>query len=754
MGGVAPDIIVNPLAFPSRMTIGMLVEMLTGKMVAAGSRVNITPLKKVFCLDSEDEERAQNTDLDSDSFEVDYKHGEEFKNNGDATPFNPHFSLHRVCSELKSLGFDGFGDEVMINGMTGEPMKCLIFTGVCFYQRLKHMVIDKVHARSRGGHNILTRQPKEGRKFGGGFRVGHMERDCFSADTPIALTEGVSLPLEQFNRLFNVWGWNGKGMVKSTQTNFKYKGKLPAFKMTLEDGRTITATKDHPFLTENGEWADLKDLKIGEDRLVCSVDLPIIDLKKDMKEINGYKVNFGNYEFDGAKYQKSMALARVVGLVTTDGHISKKCQKIDAYLGHLLDVETFTSDIELLTGKKPGYKMNMNTFLVKLPECLSSAIREMGVLQGAKVDQPACIPSFINNDTPLPIVREFLGGMFGGDGHAPCLSKHRNKRDLMKSVAISQTKHKNHLESLKKKLKTIKNLLQKCGVNGCTIQAPKRTTNAKQTNKDHYEIVLNIPLWSLIDFSKNIGFRYCVHKSQRLTAGVTYRRFREGVLAQRLAIVNRVDELTRYRKIKAQHPTQIIRTKKAISQAVKELSPILHPEAVPDKRTVNRLLTGKGNNIIRSTTFPTVENFLRKTGALKWFDDYGVTRNIDSLPVFYLKVLDIRPDGVKPMYDITVAKTESFLANGVVAHNCILAQGCPALARDRLMEQSDVYKAWVCKHCGIWGTVVNQGEGKPDDKFCRICETKDLVQIRLPYATKLLSQELAGMNIVPRILTS
>jgi len=80
---------------------------------------------------------------------------------GDATPFQKDFSLRTICDELKSMGINEFCDEQMINGLTGEPMKCLIFTGVCYYQRLKHMVIDKVHARSRGGRTRLTRQPRE-----------------------------------------------------------------------------------------------------------------------------------------------------------------------------------------------------------------------------------------------------------------------------------------------------------------------------------------------------------------------------------------------------------------------------------------------------------------------------------------------------------------------------------------------------------------------------------------------------------------
>ena len=105
------------------------------------------------------------------------------------------------------------------------------------------------------------------------------------------------------------------------------------------------------------------------------------------------------------------------------------------------------------------------------------------------------------------------------------------------------------------------------------------------------------------------------------------------------------------------------------------------------------------------------------------------------------------------MYDITVNKTESFLCNGVVSHNCLLSQGLPYFARDRLMDQSDGCHIHVCKHCGLWGTVVNRGRDKPPDMFCKHCGTKDLVLIKIPYPVKLLSQELAGMNIISRVLT-
>tara|TARA_B100000686_G_C16805214_1_gene989492 strand:- start:6714 stop:10157 length:3444 start_codon:yes stop_codon:yes gene_type:complete len=136
--GIIPDIIINPHAIPSRMTIAQLIECILGKACC------------------------------------------ETGNLGNGTPFDK-IDIEKISKVLTKYGHEKNGNEILYNGFTGEQMKTSIFIGPTYYQRLKHMSGDKIHSRSSGPIVTMTRQPAEGRSSHGGLRFGEMERDCMIA---------------------------------------------------------------------------------------------------------------------------------------------------------------------------------------------------------------------------------------------------------------------------------------------------------------------------------------------------------------------------------------------------------------------------------------------------------------------------------------------------------------------------------------------------------------------------------------------
>ncbi|RNC58276.1 putative DNA-directed RNA polymerase polypeptide [Trypanosoma cruzi] len=195
--GISPDMIMNPHGFPSRMTVGKLLELVSSKVSA---------LTGTF---------------------------------GDGTAFGGD-NAEDLGMHLLRNGFNYHGKDAFYSGITGEIMQAYVFFGPIYYQRLKHMVTDKMHARATGPRSMLTRQPTEGRSRSGGLRVGEMERDCMVGyGASNLLNERLLLSSDLFTvdtcRSCGFLGYCGYCPYCNTKNTVSHVNVPYAFKLLLQE---------------------------------------------------------------------------------------------------------------------------------------------------------------------------------------------------------------------------------------------------------------------------------------------------------------------------------------------------------------------------------------------------------------------------------------------------------------------------------------------------------------------------------------
>lgn len=687
--GMIPDLIMNPHAIPSRMTINQLLESASAKAAL---------------------------------------HQGKFRY---ATGFTHHSEniFDELCEELLQCGFQKSANERMVNGMTGEMLHANVFVGPTYYLRLKHLVSSKIHARNNGSVQTLCRQPLEGRSKDGGLRFGEMEKDAFRGDTAVSLICGLSVRIDQMKRKgFSVLSWSQQenGICSSVQTEYLEKGMRECYEVVLEDGRKIYPSIRHPFLTHENRWVRANDLVAGQSILKTSLQFPLMDIDQDIQSCQGWSLwNFTAVD-RVQNYLEALAFVRLTGYYyyTDDGEIPRNgllCVE------HILDVKACVEDIRRLCPDftyDGGIITDTGYYTIRLPHDL---VKNINTHIGTTTKEPT-LPEFVlKQDCPLPIVREFLGGLFGRNCHGPSLVNHREETrgqdSSLTSITFSRSTVSTPLPALHHFFQDLQQLLSRMGITNVTIQNSPDEQNI---------LTLHINVQDLISFSENIGLRYCLQESQRLQVAVSYQRLCENAARQHDWILNRVHEITIQ---KENHNDERVRpttsVKAALAQAVQELEqtePLIHSCAIPTMK-----------QIASSPSFPTAEEYLQTIGAFEWFLCHNPTkRHPNSLQTLNLRVLSVKSIGEYPVYDIQVDRTKSFVAEGVVAHNCMISHGVAAFLKERLFDMSDPFSVPVCCQCGF---TVNRHD------ICAKCSSTQTTMVEIPYACKLLFQELVAMGI-------
>jgi len=522
---------------------------------------------------------------------------------------------------------------------------------------------------------------------------------CFSGSTLVSMPNGLSRRIDSFcdQGLEKVLTFSNdnNGFTNSFSLGMESKGVKPTIKLTLYDGREIICTPDHKFKVKiNNEYVykEAKDLITMENE---NLDELIIgpEYTEDKFDDDEYvwSLNMNKYIFDMLNQinrEKSLAFARLLGYLHADGSLTKKKDENSyiarLFIGHMIDVNAILDDIELITGVRcKVFNDNQNTYFVNIPGNLAKEIASLdGMTIGRRSTQEASLPKFLTEENlPKSFAREFLGGYFGGDGHSPYLMKND-----FQTVHLSQSICEEFEESLVNKMNNIITLMSKLGVEA-NINRIRGTHKNNQSYINHPRIQVELATKSNLKFLENIGFRYCIQKSVRLSIAASYDRLCDSVRKQHNKIFNMVNQKMEHQRL---HGTTIYKNggKINLNVALEEA----RLECYQDEKPINQyysLLTKdlihnrrKGNRSNELTNFdykyfPTANQYLSSIGCENWFTkingkmNYIVKKGNDFIPYWNMKILSIKEHIPMEVFDIGVAQTHNFLAQGIAVSNCI-----------------------------------------------------------------------------------
>ena len=525
-----------------------------------------------------------------------------------------------------------------------------------------------------------------------GFVGADIAQLCIAAGTPVSMADGTSVAIESVQEGALVLARVGEQLVPRRVVKRIAKGSRACVELLFNDGRRLVCTPDHRILGADGEWVEAGQLKPAKVRVLSDGDGA--DMLPKIVFEGGALVSVGanfpltqsaaadaawrltavgsalGYVLDmDVRRQHALAFSRVLGY-----SLSSRCattDKVTMAFAHVMDARALLDDVELLTSVRPFIGAPTKTcsrYTVILPRALSRAIAAVGVHAGARAGAPFAVPAFIAADTcPVSLQREFLGGLFGGDGIAPAVQHGKGKKNVgggeLTDVRLVVSKLAHLVSQAAASLEqALLPLLARVGVDINGVAVVQRRASLKASRKrsskvvrdgealaaqQRYNAVLELGSASTTSFESSVGFRYSCHKQQRLAAGAQRRAVAELELTEAAHPANErwVHKIAQAEFVQNVRETQV--TELTIGQAMIELDSDL--ASAPESVSVN-----------------------------------GIKRDARGRPMLRAMLVAVREVGERECWDLTVTEGESFLASGVVVHNCSEA------ALQCIREQMDV----------------------------------------------------------------
>jgi len=496
---------------------------------------------------------------------------------------------------------------------------------------------------------------------------------CLSGDTNVFTSGGLSKRIDEFS-------FDGfEKVLTQSEDNFlsnsfslgmESKGIKKVLKLKLIDGREIICTPDHKIkVFDDGKYIWKESQYIEYDDKIVMGPQGTLDYKCE-KEKDWYLI-LKNYEFNmknDSNRQKSLALARILGYLYTDGNITKteKTECCQIQMGCLFDVNSITDDIEILTNKRPTFTENCNgqygySLNIRLPSSLTKMILEIeGIVIGRKTTQKYTFPTFLFDDNcPISIIREFLASCFGGDGWQPYING-----NVFSEIYFSKSVLLENQEFMIKEYEKIVKLIN-------IFDADAHISRIRENNDDRY-ISIYIKINSNKIFREKIGFRHCIQKTMRLEISSSYESYCNEIKKQHdnmFELVNNYidNEHMTYKNALEKAREEYYKDKKVLNNYYSLLS----LNIITNRRKKNRT---NNVNIFKYRFIENAEKYCELLNCKDWFDKktYIISKFDNSFPHFLMSIQSKNYcDDKIEVYDIGVSKYHNFIANGLIVHNCI-----------------------------------------------------------------------------------